>query len=220
MWTRLAETFPLYQEAFLDTLWMVGVALFLASLLGFPLGVLLVITRPGHIFENKWLYHALNVIINILRSVPFIILLVAIIPLTRFLVGTSIGIKGALVPLVVYLAPYLARLLESALLEVDPGVIEAFQAMGASRRQIIIHVLLREARPGLVLATTIAAIGLIDATAMAGFVGAGGLGDLAVRYGYQRYQEDVMLVTVLLLIVIVQAVQSFGNALARKLRKK
>ena len=210
----------LYWEATLETFAMVGYTLAISIVIGLVLGIVLVVTRPNHILPNPIVYPILNVIINILRSLPFIILMVAIIPLTKFIAGTTIGVKGALVPLVFYTAPYIARLMESALLEVDRGVIEAYQAMGATRTQIITRVLLKEARPGMILGITIATIGLIGATAMAGVVGAGGLGDVAIRFGYQRWEPDVMITCVILLIVIVQAVQSAGEMIARRLRKR
>jgi len=217
---RLIEMIPLFTRSLEETLIMVGVSLLVSTIIGIPLGVLLVITQPNHLLPNKWIFHTLNVIINIIRSLPFIILMVAIIPFTELIVGTSIGIEGAIVPLIVYTAPYIARLMETALLEVDRGVIEAYQAMGASRSQIIFRIMLREARPGIVLCLTIATIGLIGATAMAGAVGAGGLGDLALRYGYQQWDVEVMLITVVMLIIIVQVLQSLGNWAAKKLKKK
>ncbi|WP_276355430.1 methionine ABC transporter permease [Cohnella caldifontis] len=198
---------------------MVGYALLLSAVIGLCLAVVLVVTRHGHLYPNAFVYQSLNVSINILRSLPFIILMVSIIPFTKAIVGTTIGVKGAIVPLVAYTAPYLARLMESALLEVDRGVIEAFQAMGATRRQIIMRVLLREARPGLALGLTIGTISLVGASAMAGVVGAGGLGDVAIRYGYQRWEPNVMVTCVILLILSVQFVQSIGNVIARRLRK-
>jgi D-methionine transport system permease protein len=210
----------LYWQSLRETGEMVGYALVISTMIGLFLGVVLVVTRPNHICENRIIYQILNVIINILRSLPFIILMVAIIPLTKFIVGTTIGVKGAIVPLVVYTAPYIARLMESALLEVDKGVIEAFQAMGATRTQIIFRVLLKEARPGLVLGLTIATIGLIGASAMAGVIGAGGLGDVAIRFGYQRWEPAVMITCVIFLVLIVQAVQSLGEIVARSLRKR
>lgn len=216
---RLVEMIPLFTRSLEETVIMVGVSLFIATVIGIPLGVLLVITQGNHLFPNKTLFHILNAIINVLRSLPFIILMVAIIPFTELVVGTSIGIEGAIVPLIVYTAPYIARLMETALLEVDRGVIEAYQAMGASRSQIIFRIMLREARPGIVLCLTIATIGLIGATAMAGAVGAGGLGDLALRYGYQQWDIEVMLITVVILIVLVQLIQSLGNWAAKKLKK-
>ncbi|CAM3301139.1 methionine ABC transporter permease [Brevibacillus invocatus] len=216
---RLVEMIPLFTRSLEETVIMVGVSLFIATVIGIPLGVLLVITQGNHLFPNKTLFHILNAIINVLRSLPFIILMVAIIPFTELVVGTSIGIEGAIVPLIVYTAPYIARLMETALLEVDRGVIEAYQAMGASRSQIIFRIMLREARPGIVLCLTIATIGLIGATAMAGAVGAGGLGDLALRYGYQQWDIEVMLITVVILVVLVQLIQSLGNWAAKKLKK-
>ncbi|MCQ6561834.1 ABC transporter permease [Paenibacillus mendelii] len=199
---------------------MVGISLVISTIIGLLLGVVLVVTRRNNLYENPIVYQILNVTINILRSLPFIVLMVAIIPLTKLIVGGTIGVKGAIVPLVVYTAPYIARLMESALLEVDKGVIEAYQAMGATRNQIITRVLLRESRPGVVLGITIATIGLIGASAMAGVVGAGGLGDVAIRYGYQRWEPAVMVTCIVFLVLIVQAVQSLGTVLAKRLRRR
>ncbi|WP_085522517.1 methionine ABC transporter permease [Tuberibacillus sp. Marseille-P3662] len=203
-----------------ETFLMVGISLIFATCIGLPLGIAVVVTRPGHLLENKIIFNILNPIINIIRSVPFIILLVAIIPFTRLLVHTSIGTTATIVPLVIFAAPYIGRLVETSLLEVDPGVIEAAESMGAKPRQIIFRVLLPEALSSLVLNITIATIGLIGATAMAGFVGGGGLGDLAITYGYQMFKTDVMIVTVILLIVIVQLVQTTGNHLSRAIRRR
>ncbi|MFT9847697.1 methionine ABC transporter permease [Aneurinibacillus sp. REN35] len=219
MFNGMDPHWDLYLPALQETLYMVGWSIFLGTLIGIPLGVLLVITRPGHIFEQPVFYQVISTVINIIRSVPFIILLFALIPLTKFIIGTFIGVEGAIVPLVVYVAPYIARLMESALLEVNPGLIEAFQAMGATRRQIIFNVMLKEARPAVVLSLTIAVIGLIDATAMAGIIGAGGLGNLAYRYGFQRWETLVMIITVIILIVLVQLLQTLGNRIARSMRK-
>lgn len=207
-------------KAILETLQMVVISLTISTILGLFLAILLVVTRPNQIYENKLLYNSLNVIINIFRSIPFIILVFAIIPITKALVGSIIGVKGAIVPLVFYTAPYIARLLESALLEVDKGLIEAFQAMGATKQQIIYKVLLKEARPGIVLGLTTATISLIGATAMAGVMGAGGLGDVAIRYGWQRWMPEVMYPAIIILVLLVQLVQSTGNLVAKKLRKK
>ncbi|MFD2656932.1 methionine ABC transporter permease [Gracilibacillus thailandensis] len=206
-------------DAFIDTMIMVGVSLTLSIIIGLPLGVLLTLTGPGKALENKVLYQILNTIINILRSIPFIILLFFILPFTKLVAGTTIGVQGVIVPLVVFTAPYIARLMESSLLEVDRGVIEAYEAMGIKTRHIIWHVLIREARPSIILGLTIATIGLIGATAMAGLVGAGGLGDLAYRYGHLRYQADIMYVTVIILIILVQGVQTIGNRVSAKLKK-
>ena len=210
---------PIIWEAVFETFQMTSISLVISIALGVPLGLMLVLTRPGQSFENKWLYQISNLVINIIRSIPFIILLFFILPLTKFLVGTTIGVKGVIVPLVVYTAPYIARLMETALLEVSPGVVEAYTAMGVKRRHIIWNVLLREARSSVVLGLTIATVGLIGATAMAGLVGAGGLGDLAYRYGHIRFQVDVMYTAVFILIILVQIVQSIGNRVATKLKK-
>lgn len=216
---RLDELLPLFTLSLYETTLMVVISLAIATIIGIPLGVLLVISRPNHLAPNKWLFHILNTIINIIRSLPFIILMLAIIPFTELIVGTTIGIQGAIVPLIVYIAPYIARLLETALLEVDYGIIEAYRGMGASRIQIVKRILIREARPGIILCMTIGMIGLIGATAMAGVIGAGGLGDLALRYGYQQWDLPVMFGTVIILIVLVQIVQSIGNYTAKKLKK-
>ena len=215
-----SEYGDLYLQSIRETGAMVGISLVIATIIGMLLGVVLVVTRRNNLYENAVIYQILNVAINILRSLPFIVLMVAIIPLTKWIVGGTIGVKGAIVPLVVYTAPYIARLMESALLEVDKGVIEAYQAMGATRNQIIFRVLLRESRPGIVLGITIATIGLIGASAMAGVVGAGGLGDVAIRYGYQRWEPAVMVTCIVFLVLIVQAVQSLGTVLAKRLRRR
>lgn len=207
-------------EALIDTITMVGLSLLFSTLIGLPLGILLVITRKGHLLENVPVFTVLNGIINIFRSVPFIILLVAIIPVTRFIVGTSIGTAAAIVPLVFYAGPYIARLIENSLLEVDQGVIEAAEAMGATPFQIIFRFLVPEALSSLVLGLTIATVGLIGASAMAGAVGGGGLGDLAITYGYQRFDTKVMIITVGILIVLVQGLQSSGNILSKKIRRR
>src|SRR5699024_258041 len=170
---------PVIWQSVIETFQMVIISLVFAILIGVPLGVLIVLTRPGQSLENKVVYQILNLIVNIVRSIPFIILLFFILPFTKFLVGTTIGVQGVIVPLVIYTAPYIARLLETSLLEVDSGVIEAYKAMGIKTRQIIWSVMLREARPSIILGLTIATVSLIGATAMAGLVGAGGLGDLA-----------------------------------------
>lgn len=206
-------------QAAVETFQMTSIALAIAVVIGLPLGVLLVLTRPGASLSNRWIYQILNAVINIIRSIPFIILLFFILPFTKLVVGTSIGVKGVIVPLVVYTAPYIARLMESALLEVDRGVLEAYESMGIPTHKIIWHVMVREARPSIVLGLTIATIGLIGATAMAGLVGGGGLGDLAYRFGHLRYETDVMYVTVILLIILVQGLQSIGNRLASSLKK-
>ncbi|HBG3078241.1 methionine ABC transporter permease [Staphylococcus aureus] len=203
-------------QALYETLYM---ALFLGAVIGIPLGVLLVITRKQGIWPNIVIHQVLNPIINILRSLPFIILLIAIVPFTKLVVGTSIGTTAAIVPLTVYVAPYIARLVENSLLEVDEGIIEAAKAMGASPLQIIRYFLIPEALGSLVLAITTAIIGLIGSTAMAGAVGGGGIGDLALVYGYQRFDTTVIIITVIVLVIIVQVIQTLGNVLARFIRR-
>lgn len=200
-----------------DTLVMLAAALALTVVAGVPLGVLLFLTDRGQIAERRWLNRALGVMVNVLRSIPFVILLILMIPLTLAVVGTSLGVAGAILPLVVGAAPFYARLVEQALRDVPRATIEAAQAMGASRWQIVTRALLPEALPGLVSGATVTAVALVSFTAMAGVVGAGGLGDLAIRYGYQRFQTDVMLVTVALMIVLVQLLQLGGDTLARRL---
>jgi D-methionine transport system permease protein len=200
-----------------DTLVMLGASLALTVAFGMPLGVLLFLTDRGQIAQRSWLNRAAGIVVNVLRSIPFVILLVVMIPLTLVLVGTSLGVAGAIPPLVVGAAPFYARLVEQALREVPRSVVEAAQAMGASRWQVVTKALLPEAMPGLVSGATVTAVALVSFTAMAGVVGAGGLGDLAIRYGYQRFQTDVMLVTVTLMVVLVQLIQFAGDALARRL---
>ncbi|MCX8641455.1 MULTISPECIES: methionine ABC transporter permease [unclassified Gilliamella] len=213
--TLTAEQFI---QASYETLIMVFFALVLGSLLGIPLGICLVTTRPSGLLESRKVYRIINPIINLLRSLPFIILLVAILPFTKLIVGSSIGTAAAIVPLTVYVAPYIARLVENSLLEVNSGIIEAAESMGATPLQIIWHFMLPEAFSSLILTLTTATIGLISATAMAGAVGAGGIGDLAISYGYQRFDTTVVIITVVILIITVQLVQSLGNYLARKAR--
>ena len=208
----------MYIDSFGETLYMVGISLFLGALLGIPLALAFVITRPGGLKPNKFIYGVLNVVVNIIRSLPFIILLVAITPFTRVIAGTAIGTTAALVPLTLYIAPFIARLIEQSLLEVNPGITEAADSMGASLFQTIRYFLLPEAKSSIILAVTTATIGLISATAMAGTIGGGGVGDLAISYGYQQFDSIAMLTTVVLLIIIVQAIQSIGNTLARRAR--
>lgn len=203
-------------SALLETLYMVAGSALFGNLIGIPLGILVVVTGPGHILPNAFIHRVTGVVVNIGRSIPFIILMVAIIPFTRWVVGTSIGTTAAIVPLAVAAIPYIARLVETALNEVDLGVIEAAQSMGATPWQVIYKVLLPESLPALVLGVTITTISLVGYSAMAGAIGAGGLGDLAIRYGYQRFRGDVMLQTVIVLVVLVQLIQMVGNAIARR----
>ncbi|MEB7462882.1 ABC transporter permease [Staphylococcus succinus] len=206
-------------ESLYQTLYMVTISLIIGAIIGIPLGVLLVATRKKGIWPNTIVHQILNPVINILRSIPFIILLISIVPFTKLLVGTSIGTTAAIVPLTVYVAPYIARLVENSLLEVDEGIVEAAKAMGASPVQIIWHFLLPEALGSLVLAITTAIIGLVGATAMAGAVGGGGIGDLALVYGYQRFDTLVIIITVVVLVIIVQIIQSLGNYLSKTIRR-
>lgn len=200
-----------------DTLLMTIVSTFFAYVIGIPLGVLCVLTSPKGLMPHRIFNMVLGWIINIGRSIPFIILLVALIPFTRFIVGTSLGVPGAIVPLVISAAPFIARMAEQSIEEVDGGLVEAAQSFGANTWQIVYKVFLREALPSLVRGFAIVFITILGYSAMAGCVGAGGLGDIAIRYGYQRYQDDVMIATVIILIVIVQIVQSACNFAARKM---
>ena len=203
-------------RATIDTMLMLGGSLVLTVILGVPLGVLLYLSGKGRLASNPVLNAVLSLIVNVLRSVPFIILLIVMLPVTVLLVGTSLGVAGAIPPLVVGAAPFYARLVETALREVDKGVVEATQAMGGSTFQIVTRALLPEAMPGIIAGATVTAIALVSYTAMAGVVGAGGLGDLAVRFGYQRFQTDVMVVTVVLLLILVQILQMIGDRLVAK----
>ena len=211
---------PEIWQASLDTLNMLLGSMLFTVLLGLPLGVLLFLTGPRQLFEQKALYGVLSLVVNVLRSVPFVILLILMLPVTEVVVGTSLGVAGAIPPLVVGATPFFARLVETALREVERGIIEATQAMGATTWQIITRALLPEALPGLLAATTVTAITLVSYTAMSGLIGGGGLGDLAVRYGYQRYQPDVMAVTVILLLILVQVLQMVGDRLVVHFSRK
>lgn len=214
------EMLALLVEALGETLYMVAVSTAMATVIGVPLGVVLVATSRGHILENKYINGILGAVANAARSTPFIILMVAIIPFTRVIAGTSIGTNAAIVPLTIAAIPFVGRIVESALREVDYGLIEAAQAMGASPLQIISRVLLPEAMPSIVLGLTLTIISLIGYSAMAGAIGGGGLGDLAIRFGYQRFRVDVMIATVVILVALVQVVQSSGDHLSRRLNKK
>ncbi|WP_312447000.1 methionine ABC transporter permease [Lacrimispora sp.] len=203
-----------------QTVYMLFWGLVLGSFLGIPLGILLTITRKGGILQNKVVYALINYTINIVRSVPYIILLVAIMPLTKIIVGTRIGTQAALVSLVFYITPFLSRLVESSLLEVDKGIIEAAEAMGATPVQVIWHFLLPEALGSLILSLTTGTIGLLGATAMAGAIGGGGVGNLALTYGYQQFNTPLMVATVIVLIVFVQLIQGIGNYLSKRVRAR
>lgn len=199
-----------------QTLYMVGLSLVFGLILAFPLAILLFITRKGGIKQNLAVYNTVGTIINIIRSVPFIILIVYIMPVTKVIVGTRVGSTAALVPLTAYIAPYLARLIETALLDVDGGIIEAAQAMGANTFQTIFKFVLPESKGGIVLGITTGTVGLLGATAMAGAVGGGGVGDIALTYGYQRFNTPLMTSTVIILIIFVQIIQVIGSKAAKK----
>ena len=202
-----------------ETVYMVFVSTFFAVLFGFIPAIVLIITAPNGLKPNSAVYKILDFIINIFRSFPFLILMIAIIPLTRLIAGKSIGTNAAIVPLTIGALPFAARVIESAMKEVDPGVIEAAKSFGASTFQIIFRVILKEAMPSIVLGVTLTVINVVGYSAMAGAIGGGGLGDVAVRYGYHRFQQDVMIYTVIILIVLVQLLQSLGNLLYKKLTK-
>ncbi len=203
-----------------ETMYMVAVSSFLSAFFGIPLGVLLLVTDKGHILENAAINKPLGAVVNMLRSIPFIILMVAIIPLTRIIAGSSIGTTAACVPLTLAAIPFAGRLVETALKEVPFGLVEAAQSMGASPFQIIYKVLIPEALPTIIDSMTNVVVNLISYSAMAGAIGGGGLGDLAIRYGYQRFRLDVMLATIAILVIVVQLIQSLGNYLARRVNKK
>ncbi len=199
-----------------ETLWMVFASALFGTILGIPLGIALHITKPGQISAQPAFNKVLGTIVNVGRSVPFIILLVAIIPLTRLIIGTSIGTNAAIVPLAIGAIPFLARLVEGALMEIPAGLIEAAQAMGATHRQIIRKVMLPEALPGILNAIVITLVALVNYSAMAGAIGGGGLGDVGIRYGYQRFDPAIMLITVAILVVLVQLIQSVGERLVKR----
>lgn len=215
-----SDMLPLLTKALGETVYMVAVSMIIATILGVPLGVLLHTTGKGEILESPVLNRVIGAVVNAIRSIPFIILMVAIIPFTRLLVGSAIGTTAAMVPLVLASVPFIGRQVETSLKEVPYGIVEAALAMGATPMQIIWRVLLPEAMPSITAQLTTVIIALVGESAMAGAIGGGGLGDLAIRYGYQRFRPDVMIATVLILIVLVQLVQYAGNSLARHLNKK
>ena len=201
-----------------ETLYMVALSTILSGVMGFALAIVMIITGPTGLRPNKPLYSVLDLVVNLGRSFPFIILMIAIIPFTRMIVGTSIGSTASIVPLTLAAAPFVARLMEGSLLEVDPGVIEAARSFGASTRQIIFSVMIKEAMPSIILNWAVVAINLLGYSAMAGAVGGGGLGDLAIKYGYNRFQTDVMIYSVAILIIIVQIIQSVGNYVYKRIK--
>lgn len=215
-----AATLQMLGRGILETLYMTFLSSLLAYVFGLPLGVILVITDRNGIKPKPVINGVLGFVINILRSVPFIILLIAVIPFTRFVAGTIIGPTATVVPLVIAAAPYVARLVESSIKEVDLGVIEAAQSMGATTFQIVYKVLLPEAKPSLLVGSAIAVTTILSYSAMAGFTGGGGLGDIAIRFGYNRYQTDIMFVTIVLLVIIVQIIQEAGIRVSKKTDKR
>ncbi len=215
-----SEVIKMIYEGFWETIYMTLVSTALGYLIGMPLGVTLAVTDKGGIKPNRIVYGILDVISNIIRSIPFLILLILIIPFTRFLVGKSYGSSATIVPLVIAAAPFIGRMVESSLKEVDEGVIEAAKSMGAGTWTIIFKVLLVEARTSLIVGTTIALGTILGYSAMAGVVGGGGLGDIAIRYGYYRYQSDIMIVTIVILVIIVQVLQALGMMLSKKLDRR
>ena len=214
------ELIKLMIQGIEETLFMVSISTLIAAIIGIPLGITLVTTSKGHILENRVINQILGTIVNIIRSIPFIILMVAIIPLTRLIAGTSIGTTAACVPLTIVAIPFLSRLVETSIRDVDFGLVEAAESMGASPLQIIRKVLLPEALPTIINNITVLIVNLIGATAMAGAIGGGGLGDIAIRYGYQRFQADVMLATIIILVIGVNLIQACGDFASRKKNKK
>lgn len=203
-----------------ETLYMLSISTFIAAAVGIPLGILLVVTEKNGILSCPIINKPLAFIVNVIRSIPFIILMVAIIPLTRLIAGTSIGTTAAIVPLTLAAIPYTARMVETSIREIPSGLIEAAESMGASPFQIIRKVLIPEALPSVIQNMTVVIVSLIGSSAMAGTIGGGGLGDLAIRYGYQRFQADVMIATIIVLVIIVQFMQFTGNLLSKRANKK
>ncbi len=201
-----------------ETVYMIVLSTLFSGILGFAVAIVLIMTGSNGLKPNKSVYSTLSLIVNLLRSFPFIILMIAIIPLTRFIAGTSIGSTASIVPLTIAATPFVARLMEGSLLEVDPGIVEAAKSFGASDMQIVFGVMVKEAMPSIVLNWAVVAINLLGYSAMAGVVGGGGLGDLAIKYGYNRFQTDVMIYSVAILIIIVQLIQSVGNRVYEKIK--
>lgn len=217
---NLISLWNLTLPSLFETLYMVFLSTVFSTVLGFPLGIILVITENGHIWENIKLNKVLNSIINIARSVPFIILIIAIFPLSRLIVGTTIGSSAAIVPLAIGATPFVARVIETSLKDVNWGIIEASISMGATINQIIFKVMLPEAMPSLIMGITLTIINILGYSAMAGAIGGGGLGDLAIRYGYQRFQTDVLIFTIVILIIMVEIIQNIGNVISKKIDKR
>lgn len=213
---NVMDKIPDFGKATMETLSMIGIAGAISFIFGVIIGVILTVTRKEGILENKIIYNVFDKVINVFRSIPFIILLAAVLPLSRLIMGTAMGVKGVLVPLILGTVPFFSRQVEGALLELDHGIIEAAVSMGISPMGIIFRVYLKESIPAIARVTSITLISLIGLTAMAGAIGAGGLGDLAIRYGYQRYQTDVTYVTIILLLILVTIIQGIGNFIVKK----
>ena len=216
----IEKMIPLMLGGVKDTLYMTTVSTLFAYLLGFPLAILLVLTSSGGLAPRSLLYRVLDAVVNIFRSIPFLILMILVIPLTRLIAGKAYGSTATIVPLVIAAAPYVARMIESSLLEVDPGVIEAAQSMGASIPTIIFKVLIPEAKTSLIVGATISSGTILGYSARSGAIGGGGLGQIAISYGYNRYQSDVLIVTVILLIILMQIIQLVGMYISRKTDKR
>lgn len=214
------ETIEMLLVGTLDSLKMISISSFLAYLIGLPLGIILTVMDKDGIYPVPWIHKPLGMIVNLIRSIPFIIFIVMMIPVTRVLIGTSLGVKGVIPPLTLASAPYVARVVESSFREVDSGVIEAAKSMGASTLQIIWKVLLPEAKPSLITGAVLSVTTILAYSAMTGAVGGGGLGDIAIRYGYYRYQTEMMLITVIILVIIVQIIQEVGMKISRNSDKR
>lgn len=220
MWDRISPILPEMQLALWQTFYMVAVSVTIGVILGTLVGTLLYITRPGSLLKMPATNAVLNVFVNIFRSIPFLLLTIAIIPFTRLIVGTAIGTTAAIVPMTISCIPYFARLIESTLLEVNRGVIEAAESMGANRFQLVWKILYSEARAGFANNITILTVSFISYSTIVGIVGGGGIGDFAIRYGYNRYDTEIMMITIVLIIVIVQVIQSVGNIIVKRLDKR
>ena len=219
LFPNVVRTFPELQKSFLQTLEMVFVSAAFSGLFGILIGVLLVVTAQGSLLPNRVVHQFLDKTINVFRSVPFVIMIALLLPVTRLVSGTSVGTRGAIFPLIVGTVPFFSRQIHAALCEVDPGTVEAAQAMGSSPLEIIFRVYLREGLPGMIRGAAITVVNLVALSAMAGSVGGGGLGDYAIRYGFQRSMVDVTIVTVIILLVLVTLIQSLGNTLTRRLNR-
>lgn len=202
-----------------ETLYMVSIALIIGAIVAFIISIILIFTRKGGLYQNTIVYNVINIVINVIRSTPFVVLLIAVMPLTKALIGTRIGPTAAIVPLTIYIVPFLSRLMENSLLDTGKGILEAAQSMGATSWQIIFYFILPESKGSLILSLTTGIVGLIGASAMAGYIGGGGIGSLVLNYGYNRFNFELMYSLVILLIIVTQVVQSLGNSFAERARK-